>query len=107
MYVYSGWSNYNKYTVCMQYKSENTVKLIKAFGEIIKEQRENSLNKSQTLFAYEYDLDSGNLCRIENGKIEPKLTMMWRIAEAIGIPLSLLIKKLEDKLGDDFCIINK
>ncbi len=90
----------------MQYKNEKTYELIKVFGEIIKEKRQNKTGKSQTLFAYEYELDSGNLCRIENGKIEPKLTMMWRISEALGIPLSEIIKALEDKLGDDFNIIN-
>lgn len=91
----------------MQYKNDKTLQLVKAFGEIIKEQREKITNKSQTLFAYEYELDSGNLCRIENGKIEPKLTMMWRISEALGTPLSELIKKLEDKLGKDFIIIDR
>lgn len=90
----------------MQYKNEKTAKLIKTFGEIIKEQRKLNVGKSQTLFAYEYELDSGNLCRIENGKIEPKLTMMWRVSEALGIPLSELIKKLEKEMGEDFNIIN-
>ena len=91
----------------MQYKNDNTVELIKIFGELIREKREFEIKKSQTLFAYEYELDSGNLCRIENGKIEPKLTMMWRIAEALNIPLSQLIKEVEDKLGDDFRIIKE
>ncbi len=91
----------------MQYKNQRTEKLIKAFGEIIKQERERKTGKSQTLFSYEYDLDSGNLCRIENGKIEPKLTMMWRISEALNTPLSELIKQVENELGKDFFIINK
>lgn len=57
--------------------------------------------------AYEYELDSGNLSRIENGKIDPKLTMLWRIAEALGTPLSEIIKSLEDELGEDFHIIEQ
>ena len=91
----------------MQYKSEKTLQLIKEFGNIIKEERLQSTEKSQTMLAFEYELDSGNLCRIENGKIEPKLSMMWRISEALGIPLSVLIKRLEKKLGKDFFIIEK
>lgn len=91
----------------MQYKNEKTLYIIKTFGEIIKSTRMSVSKKSQTLFAYEYDLDSGNLSRIENGKIEPKLTMMWRIAEAMGIPLSELIIKLEKELGKEFFIIDK
>ena len=91
----------------MQYKNLKTEKLIKTFGKIIKQERERKTGKSQTLFSYEYDLDSGNLCRIENGKIEPKLTMMWRISEALNTPLSELIKQVENELGKDFFIINK
>lgn len=88
----------------MQYKNEKTLQLIKEFGKTLKKQRKTHTKKSQTLFAYEYELDSGNLSRIENGKIDPKLTMLWRIAEALGIPLSELIKSLEDNLGSDFHI---
>ena len=33
--------------------------------------------------------------------------MMWRIAETLNIPLSQLIKEVEDKLGDDFRIIKE
>jgi len=89
----------------MQYKNEKTLHLINKFGQTIKEKREKLTKKSQRLLAFEYDLDSGNLNRIENGKIDPKLTMLWRISEALGIPLSELIKSLEDELGKDFHII--
>lgn len=88
----------------MQYKNEKTLQLIQEFGKTLKEKRETLSKKSQTLFAYEYELDSGNISRIENGKIDPKLTMLWRISEALGIPLSQLIKSLEDNLGKDFHI---
>ena len=90
----------------MQYKNEKTLQLIKELGKLIKAERQ-SIKKSQTMLAYEYELDSGNLCRIENGKIEPKISMLWRISESLGIPLSTVIKKLEEKLGKDFCIIEK
>ncbi len=88
----------------MQYKNEKTLHLIKQFGQTLQDKRIAEIKKSQTLLAYEYELDSGNLSRIENGKIDPKLTMLWRIAEALGIPLSELIKSLEDRLGNDFHI---
>lgn len=88
----------------MQYKNEKTLQLIQEFGKTLKKKRETLSKKSQTLFAYEYELDSGNISRIENGKIDPKLTMLWRISEALGIPLSQLIKSLEDNLGKDFHI---
>ncbi len=87
----------------MQHKNEYTLHLIKEFGKQVKTHRE-SLNKSQRLLAFEYDLDSGNLSRIETGQIDPKLTMLWRISEALGVSLSEIIKTLEDELGDDFHI---
>ena len=91
----------------MQYKNEKTLHLIENFGQIIKKTREKNTNKSQTLLAYEYELDSGNLSRVENGKIDSKLTMLWRISEALGVPLSQIIKSLEDELGEDFHIIDQ
>ena len=65
------------------------------------------LKKSITLLSYEYELDSGNISRIENGKIEPKLSMMWRLSEALNMPLSSIIKEVEERLGEDFNIINQ
>lgn len=88
----------------MQYKNEKTLHLIKEFGKTLKNLRKTKTKKSQTILAYEYELDSGNLSRIENGKIDPKLTMLWRISESLGIPLSELIKELETALGNDFHI---
>lgn len=85
----------------MQYENEKTLQIIKKFGEIIKRRR-MELKKSQTMLSYEYDLDSGNLSRIETGQITPKLTMMWRISEALEIKLSELIKILENELGENF-----
>ena len=91
----------------MQYKNEKMLHLIKTFGECVRKKRIETTNKSLALFSYEYDLDSGNMSRIENGHIEPKLTMLWRIAEALGIKLSDLCKMLENSLGDDFFLIDK
>lgn len=106
--MYTGIYNYYSiYIIGMQYKNEKTLQLINVFGKNLKNIRETQTKKSQTMLAYEYDLDSGNLSRIENGKIDPKLTMLWRIAEAMGIPLSGLIKILEDDLGEDFHILEQ
>lgn len=91
----------------MQYKSEKTLQLINQLGKIIKSNRLKKENISLNTFAYEYDLNPGNLSRVENGQIEPKITMLWRIAEALEIPLSEIIKQLENDLGKDFFITDK
>ena len=90
----------------MQYKDENTEKLIRVFGEILNEER-GKLQKSLNLWSNEYGLDPGNISRIENGKIEVKFTMLWRSAEALDKPLSSIIKLVEERLGKDFHIISK
>ena len=42
---------------------------------------------------------------IENGEIEPKITMLLRISEALGVSLSEIIQEVEQQLGKDFHII--
>jgi len=91
----------------MQHKNDNIKFLIKEFGKCVRSERLKKTDTSLTLFAYEYELDSGNLSRLENGLIDSKLSMLWRIAEALDMKLSDLIKIVENELGDEFYIIEK
>lgn len=43
----------------------------------------------------------------ENGIIDPKLSMLWRLSEAIDVPLSEIFKTLEQKLGKNFTLLDK
>lgn len=84
----------------MQYKNNKTYLLAEAVGCVIKElriQQKYSINK----FANEYSLDIGNTSRIEKGAIDVKLVTLWKIAEALSIKPSELIKLIEEKLGDN------
>ena len=81
--------------------------MIKILGEVIHEYRKNNTNKSLNTFAYEYELSPGNISRIERGQIEAKFTMLWRIAEALNVPLSKIIKQVEDALNEEFSITDK
>lgn len=47
-------------------------------------------------------MDAGNTSRIENGLIDVKVVALWKIAEALGMPLSKFIHKIELKAGDNF-----
>ncbi len=91
----------------MQYKNNKTLQLITQIGKVIRQTRLEMSDKSLNMFSYEYDLNPGNVSRIENGQIEAKITMLWRIAEALNIPLSELIKTVENELGSDFSISEK
>lgn len=57
-------------------------------GEILKDLRTNKSELTLEKLAYEYDI-------------------LWKISEAIGIKCSDIIKMLEDKLGDDFTLIDE
>jgi len=85
----------------MQRRSEKTLFLSKKLGEMIRQVRKDK-NISCTKFAYQFDIDKGNLNRIENGLIDCKFTTLWKISEAFDIKLSDLIKILERDLGKDF-----
>ena len=75
-------------------------------GKTLQKIRLEKVKKSQIMLAYEYDLDSGNLSRIESGKIDPKLTMLWRLSEAVGVPLSEIFKIIKKELGKNFYIVD-
>ncbi len=89
----------------MQYKDKKSLHLTKILGEIITKVREKkgiSVNK----LANEYGLNDSNLGKIEKALIECKFVTLWRIAEALDLKLSELIKMIEDELGEDFTLID-
>lgn len=86
----------------MQQKDNKTKHLAKAIGQVVKELRTEKKKGSINQFAHEYDLDVGNTSRIENGLIDAKVVTLWKIAEALEMPLSELIQAVEKKIGADF-----
>lgn len=86
----------------MQQRDEKSTYFAKILGEVVKEFRIKNQRGSINQLAHEYDLDVGNTSRIENGLIDSKVITLWKIAEALQIKLSELIKILEEKLGEDF-----
>ena len=87
----------------MQHKNPKSLYLSKKLGKLIKKIR-SAKNISCTELAYSFDIDKGNLSRIENGLIDCKFTTLWKISEALNIKLSEIINALENKLGDDFSL---
>ncbi|MBQ8459668.1 helix-turn-helix transcriptional regulator [bacterium] len=91
----------------MQCKNEKTLHYLKVLGQVIKQKRLKTTDKSRHNFCNSYELDSSNLRRIENGEIEPKVTMLLRISEALNTPLSEIINETEKKLGKNFFVIEQ
>ena len=91
----------------MQHSNSQKAKIIlQTIGQIIRTEREN-LQKSQRIFADEFDIQKSMLSRIENAVNEAKIISLFTISEALGIKLSDLIKKVEDELPQDFYLIEK
>lgn len=86
----------------MQQKDDKTKHLAKIIGQVVNELRVENKKGSINQFAHEYDLDVGNTSRIENGLIDAKVVTLWKISEALEIPLSQFIKIVEDKVGKNF-----
>lgn len=86
----------------MQQKNNKTIHLAKIIGQVVNELRIQMDKGSINKFAHEYDLDVGNTSRIENGLIDAKVVTLWKIAEALEMPLSELIQQVETKLDSNF-----
>lgn len=90
----------------MQYKDEKILQFNKILGKTIKQIRTKKGISSNRL-ANEYDLNSGNLSRIENGIFNCKFISIWKISEALGLKFSEFAKILENELGKDFKLIDE
>jgi len=88
----------------MQHFDEKHEDLFKATGNVIRRLRLKT-GLSVNIFAYENDLQKSMISRLENGKNEPKLASLWKIAEALGIKPSDFIKEVELELSKDFKLL--
>lgn len=88
-------------------QQENKIlKFHKAVGSVFKEMRKHKSDISISRFAREYDIDRGNLSKIERGELGCRILTAWKIAEAAGVRFSDFARRLEAKLGDDFKIFD-
>ena len=78
--------------------------VFETLGIIIQEERIKK-NKSQRILAYEYNLQKSMISRLEHGKNDPKLSSVFSLCEALGLKPSELLKKVEDRLPDNFSLI--
>ena len=90
----------------MQQADEKILLFNKTVGKLLKELRNNNSKTTINKFAREYDMDRGNLSKLERGIINCRLINAWKLSEALGIKFSEFAKKLEEKLGKDFTLID-
>lgn len=67
----------------------------KVIGDHIRKLREK-MNISLNSFAYKNGIEPSTLSRIENGHLEPKYSMLQKIANGLGMSLAEFIESLEN-----------
>jgi transcriptional regulator with XRE-family HTH domain len=75
--------------------------LQKAIAEVVKSHRKKSITKS----ADEIAMGKSMWSDLENGIKDPQFSTLWRIAEGLDIKPHVLVKEIEDKLGDNFSFL--
>ncbi len=91
----------------MKQKTDKIRYFDKKLGEVIKSYRRTKAKYTFAKLADDYDMDKGNLCRMENGVIDSRISNIWLVAEALGVKLSDIFKTLEKELGPDFKLSDK
>ncbi len=76
-------------------------KLQRAIAKVVKENRTKSITKS----ADEIAMGKSMWADLENGIKDPQFSTFWRIAEGLDIKPHLLVKMIEDELGEDFSFL--
>lgn len=79
--------------------------LQKALAEIINAHRKKQ-NKSISKISAEIMMTKSLWLDLEKGIKDPQLSTLWRIAEALDIPLETLITEIKNKLGKNFSLID-
>jgi transcriptional regulator with XRE-family HTH domain len=81
----------------MQWQSDGVIKrdLAKSFG-IVLQSRRKSAKMSQEKLSEKADVDVKMISRIENYIRNPSMNLADSLANALGVPLSKMIKEAED-----------
>lgn len=75
--------------------------LQKALATVVREHRTKSITKS----ADEIAMGKSMWADLENGIKDPQFSTLWRIAEGLDIKPHILVKLIEDELGEEFSFI--
>lgn len=74
--------------------------IFKTLGEYLKSLR-ISQNKSLNIFAYENDMTTATVSRVENGLVDSKLSTLIKYAKGLEIPLEKIIQHLDIEYSND------
>ena len=80
---------------------EQRLKLQKSIAKVVKSLRKKSITKS----ADEIAMGKSMWADLENGIKDPQFSTLWRIAEGLDIKPHILVKMIEDELGEEFSFL--
>lgn len=75
--------------------------LQKAIAKVVREHRTKSITKS----ADEIAMGKSMWADLENGIKDPQFSTLWRIAEGLDIKPHILVKMIEEELGEEFSFL--
>lgn len=81
--------------------SNKEQKYIEEFGKSFKTLRISTAQKSLRIFAYECDVPSATLSRIENGQRVPNIIVLKKLASGFDWSVTELISKIEENIPDN------
>lgn len=74
---------------CMERDEKKLTKLLGHYLKLLREEKGISLN----IFAYENDLTTATVSRIENGLVDTKFSTLVKYAKGLEIPLENILSK--------------
>lgn len=85
-------ANINLFLSLSNMSSMEKLDLLKAVGRNVKAQRElKNLSQVELVGLMEGNIDTTNISRIESGRTNPTVFTLYRIAQALEIPLEILV----------------
>ena len=76
-------------------------KFQKAIAKVVREHRTKSITKS----ADDIAMGKSMWADLENGIKDPQFSTLWRIAEGLDIKPHILVKMIEDEVGEEFSFL--
>lgn len=84
----------------LTYMQQDEKQIIKLLGNYLKTLRE-SQNKSLNIFAYENDMTTATVSRVENGLVDSKFSTLIKYAKGLEIPLETILMNLDIDYSND------
>ncbi len=91
----------------MQQVDEKSLYFRQVVGELLQDIRNEKVKLSCNKFSNEYGLNDSNLGKIERALIDCKFVTLWKIVESLGLDFLEFVTLLQERLGENFTLIDE